>query len=102
MNLIDNAVKYSAEHEAVHISLSVKEGEALVRVQNRGTTIPPDDLERVFEKFYRGSGSGNTRGAGLGLYLVRKIIEQQHGKVTLASNESDGTVAIVRLPLGQA
>jgi CHASE2 domain-containing sensor protein len=99
LNLIDNAVKYSTEHEPVLISLSVTEGEAIVRVQNHGTVVPADDLERVFEKFYRGSRSGNTRGAGLGLYLVRKIIEQQHGKVTLVSNDSDGTVAIVRLPL---
>jgi len=100
LNLIDNAVKYSAEHEPVNVSLTITEGEAIVRVQNHGAVIPADDLSRVFEKFYRGSGSGNTRGAGLGLYLVRKIIEQQHGRVTLVSNESEGTVAIVRLPLG--
>jgi CHASE2 domain-containing sensor protein/anti-sigma regulatory factor (Ser/Thr protein kinase) len=102
LNLIDNAVKYSTEHEPVLISLSVAEGEAIVRVQNHGTVIPAGDLGRVFDKFYRGSRSGNTRGAGLGLYLVRKIIEQQHGSITLVSNESEGTVAIVRMPLEQA
>jgi signal transduction histidine kinase len=101
LNLIDNAVKYSAEHEPVSISLHYKEGAGIIRVQNHGDVIPAEDLGRLFEKFYRGSASGNTRGAGLGLYLVRKIIEQQHGRVSLISNESDGTVAIIALPLGQ-
>jgi signal transduction histidine kinase len=101
LNLIDNAVKYSAEHEPVNVSLRFNAGEGIIRVLNNGDVIPAEDLGRVFEKFYRGSASGNTRGAGLGLYLVRKIIEQQHGRVSLISNESDGTVAIVALPLGQ-
>jgi CHASE2 domain-containing sensor protein/nitrogen-specific signal transduction histidine kinase len=99
LNLIDNAIKYSAESEPVRVSLRTTQAQALVRVQNHGAVIPAPDLERVFEKYYRGTGSGNTRGAGLGLYLVRRIIEQFGGSVTLASSESGGTQATVGLPL---
>jgi signal transduction histidine kinase len=99
LNLIDNAVKYSAESEPVRVSLSITSDQALVRVQNHGPVIPDHDLSRVFEKYYRGTGSGNTRGAGLGLYLVRRIIEQFGGTVTLASSGKGETLATVALPL---
>ena len=99
LNLIDNAIKYSAESEPVRVSLSITTGQALVRVQNHGAVIPDHDLSRVFEKYYRGTGSGNTRGAGLGLYLVRRIIEQFGGTVTLASSGRGETLATVALPL---
>ena len=99
LNLIDNAVKYSAESEPVRVSLSTTTDRARVQVQNHGAVIPPHDLDRVFEKFYRGSGSGNTRGAGLGLYLVRRIVEQLGGSVALASSEQGGTLASVSLTL---
>lgn len=99
LNLIDNAVKYSAENEPVCVSLDTTETSALVRVRNHGVVIPTEDLDKVFDKFYRGTGSGNTRGAGLGLFLVRCIIEQLQGNVTLTSNEADGTVASATLPI---
>jgi len=102
LNLIDNAVKYSAESEPVRVSLSATADRALVRVQNRGAVIPEHDLDRVFEKYYRGTGSGNTRGAGLGLYLVRRIVEQFGGLVTLASGPQGETTATVGLPLGKS
>jgi len=99
LNLIDNAIKYSAESEPVRVSLSTTADRALVRVQNRGAVIPEHDLSRVFEKYYRGTGSGNTRGAGLGLYLVRRIVEQFGGFVTLASGAQGDTLATIGLPL---
>jgi CHASE2 domain-containing sensor protein/nitrogen-specific signal transduction histidine kinase len=99
LNLIDNAIKYSAESEAVLVSLSVTSERALLQVQNHGAVIPDHDLDRVFEKYYRGTGSGNTRGAGLGLYLVRRIIEQFGGTVALASNGKGETMATITLPL---
>jgi len=100
LNLIDNAIKYSTENEPVQVSLTGSKREALIQVQNHGRVILGDDLGRVFDKYFRGAGSGNTRGAGLGLYLVRKIIEQHEGSVALDSDESGNTVASIRLPLG--
>ncbi|MCE1225096.1 MAG: CHASE2 and HATPase_c domain-containing protein [Geobacteraceae bacterium] len=101
LNLIDNAVKYSAVQEPVRVFLERQDGLAVVSVINQGTPVAPEELERVFEKFYRGGSSANTRGAGLGLYLVRKIIEQLGGRVTLTSDDSHYTTATIHLPLCQ-
>lgn len=100
LNLIDNAIKYSPDTAPVRVSLETAGTVAVISVRNRGPVISPEDLERVFEKYYRGRGSTNTQGAGLGLYLVRKIVEQQGGSVTLSSSESAGTCATVVMPLG--
>jgi len=99
LNLIDNAVKYSAVQEPVRVFLEKQGSLAVVSVVNRGTTVAPEELERVFDKFYRGGSSANTRGAGLGLYLVRKIIEQLGGSVTLSSGADQSTSATISLPL---
>lgn len=99
LNLIDNALKYSAVQEPVRVFLEKRDGQAVVSVVNQGTTVAPEELERVFDKFYRGGSSANTRGAGLGLYLVRKIIEQLGGSVTLTSDDSHYTTATISLPL---
>jgi len=99
LNLIDNAVKYSAVQEPVRVFLEKRDDQAVVSVVNQGTTVAPEELERVFDKFYRGGSSANTRGAGLGLYLVRKIIEQLGGSVTLTSDDSHYTTATISLPL---
>lgn len=98
LNLIDNALKFSAEVDPVGVSVQIEKGGAIIKVRDRGRGIPASELDRVFEKFYRGSGSADTRGAGVGLYLVRRIIEQHGGTVTLAGCDQGGTVATVRLP----
>jgi len=101
VNLIDNAFKYSAQEDPVCISLGADGAEAVVRISDSGRGIAPDELERVFEKYYRGTGSADTRGAGVGLNLVRRIIEQHGGLVSLESTVG-GTVATVRLPLSHS
>ena len=100
LNLVDNAIKYSPEGSRVKISLiRGPEQFMTVEVSNRGALIPEAESELVFEKFYRCAGSVSSRGAGLGLYLVRKIIRQAGGEVTIASNPDDGiTTARVVLP----
>lgn len=100
LNLIDNAVKYSAVHEPVQVVLERNAASVIITVINHGVTIDPQEIGRVFDKFYRGGSSVNTRGAGLGLYLVRKIIEQVGGQVALTSDPVQGeTTAVVTLPL---
>lgn len=99
LNLIDNAIKHSPPEEAVSIALQVGTGAAIVSVCNRRPFIPAEELERVFDKYYRGRNSANSQGAGLGLYLVRKIVEQQGGTVELSSSEEAGTRATVTMPL---
>jgi signal transduction histidine kinase len=98
-NLIDNAFKYSAEADPVYVSVRAETGETIVVVHDFGRGLATDERERVFEKYYRGAASTDTRGAGIGLYLVRRIVEQHGGRVSLASPETGGTVATVCLPL---
>jgi signal transduction histidine kinase len=102
LNLVDNALKYSPESEPVVLSLKRDGQEALVAVKDSGQGIVREELEKVFEKYYRGTGSSDTRGAGIGLHLVKKIIEQHGGRVTLENAPQGGTVATVRLPLNQS
>jgi two-component system phosphate regulon sensor histidine kinase PhoR len=71
------------------------------RVADRGVGVHPEHVERAFERYWQGrSGDRHHPGAGLGLYLVRRIVERQHGWVSLRTREGGGTVAEVRLPRG--
>lgn len=100
LNLIDNAVKYSAKSQPVQVFLEKQAGRAVIAVVNHGAVIAQEELQKVFDKFYRGGSSANTRGAGLGLYLVRKIVEQSGGRVMLTSDVTqNSTTATIFLPL---
>ena len=100
--LLENAVKYSPEDGAVRLETIEREGWAEVRVYNDGAGISSDDLERVFERFYRTdrarSRTGGAMGTGLGLTIARQIVERHGGRVWLESGEGRGTTAVVRLP----
>ena len=75
-NLLTNAVKYSKEGEPVEFTLERLNGEAILRVQDRGIGIPVEDLSRIFGRFERTTISHNYGGLGLGLYIARQVIEQ--------------------------
>ena len=100
--LLENALKYSPEDGVVRLEALECEGWAEVRVFNDGTGIAPDELERVFERFYRTdrarSRSGGATGTGLGLTIARQIVERFGGRVWLESEGGRGTTAVVRLP----
>ena len=89
--LIDNAVKYSAENGTVTISLSKSGDTTEFSVNNHGTVIAQDDLEHIFDRFYRAEKSRTTKGYGLGLSIAQKIVQGMNGKLTAESNEQDGT-----------
>ena len=89
--LIDNAVKYSAENSTVTISLSKSGDTTEFSVNNHGTVIAQDDLEHIFDRFYRAEKSRTTKGYGLGLSIAQKIVQGMNGKLTAESNEQDGT-----------
>ena len=89
--LIDNAVKYSSENSTVTISLSKSGDTTEFSVNNQGTVIAPDDLEHIFDRFYRAEKSRTTKGYGLGLSIAQKIVQSINGKLTAESNEQDGT-----------
>jgi two-component system sensor histidine kinase KdpD len=93
VNLLDNAIKYSPPSSPIELQVSQSQDIVQVEVCDRGSGIPPEDLERVFEKFYRVHQPGNVTGTGLGLSICRGIIEA-HGGHIWARNRFDGGACI--------
>jgi signal transduction histidine kinase len=102
-NLLGNAIKYSPQPDTIHVNVT-REGEwAVLRVIDHGVGIPADELNRVFDRFYRGTNvAPEMRGSGIGLHGVRQIIEQHGGSVAAASQPGEGSTFTVRLPLAKS
>jgi two-component system sensor histidine kinase KdpD len=100
-NLLDNAAKYAPPGTIVRIQ-SWRDSESVsLQIIDEGGGIPPDDLEHIFDKFYRAQKTDQVRaGTGLGLAISRGFVEAMHGTVT-AANRSDrsGAVFTIRLPI---
>jgi two-component system sensor histidine kinase MprB len=93
-NLVDNALKYSAENQKVLLSLRCQPGEGcVVRVTDAGLGIAPDDLEQVFQPFFRSAAVRGVVGHGVGLPLAQRIAALHGGTLTLRSAPGQGTVA---------
>jgi signal transduction histidine kinase len=101
-NLIDNAIKYSAERKALRIDATVQDGQLALSVTDQGIGIPGEEQARIFEKFYR-IGRSETqarRGSGVGLALVRHVAQAHGGRVTVESRPGAGSRFTLWLPLG--
>jgi len=98
-NLLSNAVKYSPPGSEVTFSLSRRNEQAVIEIQDRGIGIPAQDQPRLFESFHRASNVENRPGTGLGLAIVKKSVELHGGEITLASAPGTGTLFTVMLPL---
>ena len=101
-NLLDNALKYTPDGGRVEISTWQEGPEAIVRVRDTGSGIHADELPHIWERLYRGDRSRTTRGLGLGLSLVRAIVEAHGGRVSVDSAPGTGSVFDVRLPVQPA
>ncbi|MBN1764293.1 MAG: ATP-binding protein [Sedimentisphaerales bacterium] len=101
LNLLSNAVKYSPQGKSVMIQLRSDDNEAVLEVKDQGIGIPAESLGQIFDKFYRVPENNHfAGGTGLGLYLVRKIIQEVHqGRVQVTSCCGEGTTFKVMLPL---
>jgi len=96
-NLIENAVKYG---QAARVLIDDNDARLEIRIQDRGPGLPPAELEKVFEPFYRveGSRSRETGGTGLGLTIARGIAEAHSGRLSLRNREEGGLEATLQLP----
>lgn len=98
-NLIDNAVKYNRENGFVDIELLRQNGEAALTVKDTGIGIAADKLGRIFDRFYRADESRSvTEGSGLGLSIVKAIVEGHGGRIEAVSEAGKGSCFIVHLP----
>jgi signal transduction histidine kinase len=98
-NLLDNAVKYTPPHGTIRVCFERGASGATFRVEDNGRGIAPDDLPRVFERTYRGNGSGTaSNGNGLGLAIVKHLVEAHGGSVEAESEPNRGTSISVHLP----
>jgi heavy metal sensor kinase len=97
-NLIDNALKYTPAGGRVDVEVGREGDVALLRVRDTGTGIPHDELPRIFDRLFRGDTSRAERGLGLGLSLVKAVVEAHGGTVRVESEPGRGSVFTVRLP----
>jgi two-component system sensor histidine kinase KdpD len=98
LNLLENAIKYTAPGRPLEIGAEAGEGAVTVEIRDRGPGFTPGEEQRVFEKFYRGNAKG-VRGAGLGLAICRAIVEAHHGTIEALNREGGGAIVRIRLPL---
>jgi two-component system sensor histidine kinase SenX3 len=99
-NLISNAIQYSPKHSRVGVGVSCQDGIVEIAVTDQGAGIPEEDLERVFERFYRidPARSRHTGGSGLGLSIVKHVVQNHGGDVRVWSQPGSGSTFTIRLP----
>jgi two-component system phosphate regulon sensor histidine kinase PhoR len=100
-NLLDNAVKYSGDSRKIQVRLSSEDEHAVITVSDSGIGIRGEELERIFDRFYRCGDelTRTVRGTGLGLSLVKEIVEAHKGSVHVESEPGKGSTFSIRLPL---
>ena len=98
LDLIENADKYSPDDQPIRLVLQVNAEHALIQVIDQGIGIPEGDQERVFERFQRASNAPEKTGSGLGLSIVKLLVEAMDGTIALKSRPGEGSCFTIRLP----
>ncbi len=101
VNILDNAIKYSADRKEVHVSLALHNNQVNVAIQDFGSGMSQDDLKKIFNRFYRvdRARSREKGGTGLGLPIVKELVESYGGHVSVDSIENHGSIFRVYLPI---
>jgi len=102
LNLIGNAIQYSPPNSKVSISMCKNEEDVQISIEDNGPGIPKEDLDHIFDRFYRGEKSrqrNQISGFGLGLAITQFIIHQHHGKIYVNSVQNEGTTFIIEIPI---
>ena len=102
-NLLENSIKYTMESGQIDISITKNDSQVIVTIKDNGIGIPKEHQSQIFTRFFRAPNAlkQETNGTGLGLYMVKKIIEQHGGKVWFESVENNGTTFYFSLPLSR-
>ena len=101
-NLVDNAIKYTPSGGRVEIDVARVDQQAMLLIRDTGVGIPVDELPRIWDRLYRGDKSRSQRGLGLGLSLVRAIVQAHQGWVEASANPGGGSIFTLYLPLASA
>ena len=101
LNLLSNSIHYTPEGKVITVKLLKKHKNLHIEVADEGVGISPEDQKRLFTKFFRTKASSNisTSGSGLGLYIIKKILDTYNGKIKCTSKVGKGTVFVVTIPL---
>ncbi|MGH9842599.1 MAG: sensor histidine kinase [Blastocatellia bacterium] len=104
LNLLNNAVKYSADEKRIEVRVSARGAQVAIEVADCGIGIPRDEQEKIFEQFYRVDTGlvHDTKGSGLGLAIVKHIVEAHHGRIEVESAPGQGSRFTILLPAYQA
>jgi len=99
VNLIENAIKFSHQGGSISISLAHMENHVEVEIADNGMGMDEETKQRIFERFYQGNASHSMEGSGLGLSIVKRILDLSNGEIQVKSSLNQGTVFLVKLPL---
>ena len=100
-HLWDNALRHSTQGDTIIIHTEVQDNSAIIKITDTGVGIAEDDLDRIFERFYRLDKAGSTRGFGLGLPIAKAVVESLDGNITVESELGKGTTFQIKLPLSE-
>jgi signal transduction histidine kinase len=97
-NILSNAVRYSPQAAQVDVNIAQEKAVIAVLIQDRGVGVPEHERQRVFERCYRGSNTAGVPGSGIGLYVVKTLVDLHEGSVAVRGREGGGSSFEVRLP----
>ena len=97
-NLVDNALKYTPARGSVWLAAEARDGRVLIAVRDTGPGVPPEEQEKIWQRLYRGDHSRSQRGLGLGLSVVKALVEAHGGRVAVANDPGGGAIFTVDLP----
>ncbi len=100
INLIDNALKYNNKNGHVILTIKKQDGFAVIIVEDDGPGIPEEDIPHIFDRFYQAEKARGNQGSGLGLSIVKWIVEAHNGAISVESTKDHGSKFIVKLPAG--
>lgn len=101
LNLLSNSIKFTPSGGRIYVSINVNNNEVIIKVQDTGIGIPEDKLKNIFNRFYQADSSlhRSSEGSGLGLYIVKWLIQLHHGTISVESICGEGTTFTITLPI---